>query len=61
MLIAESADGIRSVAEPEGLEGEITTKSRPLKDGETMEWVLLSGVSATAASMLRTTDNKLLF
>ncbi|KAI5453223.1 hypothetical protein NCC49_006248 [Naganishia albida] len=37
--------------EPEGLEGEITTKSRPLKEGETMEWVLLSGTPATCANI----------
>lgn len=32
-------------SEPEGLTGDITTTSRPLKDGESMEWILLSGVS----------------
>lgn len=39
------------MVEPEGLEGEITTKSRPLKEGETMEWVLLSGVSRPALAL----------
>ncbi|GHJ87738.1 hypothetical protein NliqN6_4140 [Naganishia liquefaciens] len=37
--------------EPDGLEGEITTTSRPLKEGETMEWVLLSGTPATCANI----------
>lgn len=31
--------------EPDGLKGEITPYRRALKDGEVMEWVLLSGVS----------------
>ena len=30
--------------EPDGLKGETCSQPRPLKDGETMEWVLLSGV-----------------
>lgn len=33
------------LAEPDGLQGDITTESRPLKKGETMEWIMLSGVS----------------
>ena len=33
------------MAEPDGLKGDITNRSRPLKDGETMEWIMLSGVS----------------
>ncbi|WWC70352.1 5'/3'-nucleotidase SurE [Kwoniella pini CBS 10737] len=37
--------------EPEGLTGEITNKSRPLKDGETMEWILLSGTPATCTNI----------
>jgi tubulin--tyrosine ligase len=31
-------------AEPDGLTGDVTTSSRPLKTGESMEWILLSGV-----------------
>lgn len=31
---------------PDGMTGDITPVSRPLKDDETMEWVLLSGVRA---------------
>ena len=31
---------------PDGLTGDITEESRPLKEGETMEWVLVSGVSS---------------
>lgn len=33
------------ISEPDGLTGEVTPIRRPLKEGETMEWVLLSGVS----------------
>jgi hypothetical protein len=33
------------LVEPDGLQGDITTESRPLKEGETMEWIMLSGVS----------------
>jgi hypothetical protein len=33
-----------SIAGPDGLEGEITSEKRPLKEGETMEWILLTGV-----------------
>jgi len=29
------------------MEGEITSEKRPLKDGETMEWILLTGVSGS--------------
>jgi hypothetical protein len=31
---------------PDGLTGDISEVSRPLKEGETMEWVLVSGVSS---------------
>ncbi|WVQ72523.1 5'/3'-nucleotidase SurE [Cryptococcus sp. DSM 104548] len=37
--------------EPDGLKGDITTERRPLKEGETMEWVLLSGTPATCANV----------
>ncbi|TYJ57020.1 5'/3'-nucleotidase SurE [Cryptococcus floricola] len=37
--------------EPDGLHGDITTERRPLKEGETMEWVLLSGTPATCANV----------
>ncbi|WWC61725.1 5'/3'-nucleotidase SurE [Kwoniella dejecticola CBS 10117] len=37
--------------EPEGLTGEVTTRPRPLKEGETMEWVLLSGTPATCTNI----------
>ncbi|WRT66223.1 5'/3'-nucleotidase SurE [Kwoniella shivajii] len=37
--------------EPEGLTGEITATARPLKDGETMEWILLSGTPATCTNI----------
>ncbi|WOO77066.1 putative tubulin--tyrosine ligase PBY1 [Vanrija pseudolonga] len=37
--------------EPDGLKGEITTKRRPLKEGESMEWVLLSGTPSTCANI----------
>ena len=46
------------------MEGEITSEKRPLKDGETMEWILLTGVSGsigTASSATigaRPTDSK---
>ncbi|ORX36795.1 survival protein sure-like phosphatase/nucleotidase [Kockovaella imperatae] len=36
---------------PDGLNGEICTQSRPLRDGESMEWVLLSGTPATCANI----------
>lgn len=36
---------------PDGLEGEITSTRRPLRDGEFMEWVLLSGTPATCANI----------
>lgn len=32
------------VTEPAGLTGDVTTTSRPLKEGENMEWIMLSGV-----------------
>ena len=32
-------------AGPDGLTGDISEVSRPLKEGETMEWALVSGVS----------------
>lgn len=35
---------LSSETEPDGLKGEITQTRRPLKEGESMEWVLLSGV-----------------
>ncbi len=38
------ADVMASV-EPDGLKGEITETRRPFKEGETMEWILLNGVS----------------
>ena len=31
---------------PDGLTGDISEVSRPLKDGESMEWVLVSGVGS---------------
>lgn len=34
---------------PDGLTGDVSEVSRPLKDGETMEWVLVSGVSPTTS------------
>ncbi|OWZ68943.1 5'/3'-nucleotidase SurE [Cryptococcus neoformans] len=37
--------------EPDGLKGEITQTRRPLKEGESMEWVLLSGTPATCANI----------
>ncbi|OWZ59227.1 5'/3'-nucleotidase SurE [Cryptococcus neoformans A2-102-5] len=37
--------------EPDGLKGEITQIRRPLKEGESMEWVLLSGTPATCANI----------
>ncbi|WWC89478.1 5'/3'-nucleotidase SurE [Kwoniella dendrophila CBS 6074] len=37
--------------EPDGLTGDITTKSRPLREGETMEWMLLSGTPATCTNI----------
>lgn len=33
---------------PDGLKGDVSEVSRPLKEGETMEWVLVSGVSSVA-------------
>lgn len=30
---------------PDGLTGDVTESPRPLKEGETMEWVLVAGVS----------------
>jgi hypothetical protein len=33
-------------AEPEGLTGDVCETRRSLKEGETMEWILLSGVSS---------------
>ncbi|TCD71507.1 hypothetical protein EIP91_008888 [Steccherinum ochraceum] len=36
---------------PDGLEGETSDISRPLKDGETAEWVLLDGTPATCANI----------
>ncbi|KAH8084632.1 putative cytoplasm protein [Filobasidium floriforme] len=36
---------------PDGLEGEITSEKRPLKEGETMEWILLTGTPATCANI----------
>ncbi|OCF60428.1 5'/3'-nucleotidase SurE [Kwoniella mangroviensis CBS 10435] len=37
--------------EPEGLTGDITTTPRSLKEGETMEWILLSGTPATCTNI----------
>ncbi|WVQ82228.1 5'/3'-nucleotidase SurE [Cryptococcus sp. DSM 104549] len=37
--------------EPDGLTGEVTDEPRPLKEGETMEWVLLSGTPASCANI----------
>ncbi|OCF36724.1 5'/3'-nucleotidase SurE [Kwoniella heveanensis CBS 569] len=37
--------------EPDGLKGEITTTPRPLKEGETMEWVLLSSTPASCTNI----------
>jgi hypothetical protein len=31
---------------PDGLTGDVSEVSRPLKEGETMEWVLVSGVGS---------------
>lgn len=36
--------------EPDGRRGEVTTVRRPLKEGESMEWVLLDGVSDVRVS-----------
>ncbi|KAL7421761.1 hypothetical protein Q5752_003532 [Cryptotrichosporon argae] len=36
---------------PDGRTGEISPISRPLKDGETMEWILLNGTPATCANI----------
>lgn len=33
-----------SETEPDGLKGDITQTRRPLKKGESMEWILISGV-----------------
>jgi tubulin--tyrosine ligase len=35
--------------EPDGRKGEITTQRRPLKEGESMEWILLNGVCTLQA------------
>ncbi|CAK9785460.1 unnamed protein product [Cutaneotrichosporon oleaginosum] len=37
--------------EPDGRQGEVTTARRPLKEGETMEWVLLNGTPATCSNI----------
>ncbi|KIS01096.1 5'/3'-nucleotidase SurE [Cryptococcus deuterogattii 2001/935-1] len=37
--------------EPDGLKGDITQTRRPLKKGESMEWVLISGTPATCANI----------
>ncbi|WVQ82229.1 5'/3'-nucleotidase SurE [Cryptococcus sp. DSM 104549] len=37
--------------EPDGLTGDISTTRRPMKEGETMEWVLLSGTPASCANI----------
>ncbi|WWD17425.1 5'/3'-nucleotidase SurE [Kwoniella shandongensis] len=37
--------------EPDGLNGEITTTARPLREGETMEWIMLSGTPATCTNI----------
>ncbi|KAJ7706154.1 survival protein sure-like phosphatase/nucleotidase [Mycena rosella] len=36
---------------PDGLTGEISPTSRPLKDGEVAEWILLDGTPATCANV----------
>jgi len=36
---------------PDGLTGEISATSRPLKDGEVAEWILLDGTPATCANV----------
>ncbi|RSH93391.1 hypothetical protein EHS25_007747 [Saitozyma podzolica] len=36
---------------PDGLQGETCDVSRPLKEGETAEWILLSGTPATCANI----------
>ncbi|KAE8537755.1 5'/3'-nucleotidase SurE [Cryptococcus gattii VGV] len=40
-----------SETEPDGLRGDITQTRRPLKKGESMEWVLISGTPATCANI----------
>nr|ODN82625.1 5'/3'-nucleotidase SurE [Cryptococcus depauperatus CBS 7841] len=37
--------------EPDGLKGDISVSPRPLKEGETMEWILLSGTPASCANI----------
>ncbi|KAK4686130.1 hypothetical protein P7C73_g4002, partial [Tremellales sp. Uapishka_1] len=37
--------------EPDGLTGETSTTPRPLKEGETMEWILLTGTPATCTNI----------
>ncbi|KAK8864278.1 5'/3'-nucleotidase SurE [Kwoniella newhampshirensis] len=37
--------------DPDGLTGDITTTPRPLKEGETMEWIMLSGTPATCTNI----------
>ncbi|WVR07178.1 5'/3'-nucleotidase SurE [Kwoniella sp. DSM 27419] len=37
--------------EPDGLKGEVTTTPRPLKEGETMEWVMLSSTPASCTNI----------
>ncbi|EIW70773.1 hypothetical protein TREMEDRAFT_68211 [Tremella mesenterica DSM 1558] len=38
-------------SEPDGLKGEISTIRRPLKEGESMEWVLISGTPASCTNI----------
>lgn len=45
---------LSSETEPDGLKGEITQTRRPLKEGESMEWVLLSGVRVLSVNAVAT-------
>ena len=46
--------------EPHGLTGDIASTSRSLRDGETMEWMLITGVSIICSTSTEHSDSRIM-